>query len=267
MDLQLKGKRAVVTGASSGIGIEIAKLFAQEGVSVVVNGRNRERTEATVNEIKQAGGKAVAAVAEITTDEGCDIIAKAANDAFGGADILVNNAGGRDSTGVQIWNEITIEDYANSYNFNVLGGLRLVNRLVPGMIERKWGRVINVSSAIARQSMGMMHEYAAAKIAVENVSLNLSQNLAQHGVTVNTVVPGLMMTPTAKDYVNKLAIENKWPDAEKEQRYIAEFAPQAVHRLGKPVEIANAIVFLCSPLSDYTTNAILRVDGGMTKAF
>jgi len=269
MDLQLKGKRALVTGSSSGIGVEIAKLFAQEGVTVVVNGRDRARTEKTAKMIEDAGGKAVVAIGEITTEEGCDAIAKAANDALGGIDILVNNAGGRDSTGVQKWDGITIDDYANCYNFNVLGGLRLVNRFVPGMIEKGWGRVVNVSSAIARQSMGggMMHEYAAAKVAVESVSLNLSQNLAQHGITVNTVVPGLMLTGTAQDYVDKLAAENKWPEAEKEKYYIDNFAPQAVPRLGKPVEIANTIVFLCSPLSDYTTNAVIRVDGGMSRYF
>jgi len=268
MDLGLAGKRALVTGASSGIGVETAKLFASEGAAVVVHGRNRERSEATARQIEQAGGRAVVALGDLMTDEGADAIAEVVTRELGGIDILVNNAGGGSSSEVREWQDIPIEDYIITYNANVLGGLRLTHRFVPEMVERGWGRVINISSTVAHQPMGMMHDYAAAKLALENLSLNLSRNLAPKGVTVNTVLSGLVMTPAARSYVELLRDANGWPQDElgMQERYIEEFNPQLVKRLGRPEEIAAAVVFLASPRSDYTTGAVLRVDGGQIRS-
>jgi 3-oxoacyl-[acyl-carrier protein] reductase len=257
-----------VTGASSGIGVETARLMAAEGAAVVVHGRNRERTEATARQIEQAGGRAVIAIGELTTDEGTDAITEVANRELGGIDILVNNAGGGSSSEVRDWQDIPVEDYIATYNSNVLGGVRLVQRLVPAMVERGWGRVINISSTVAHQPMGMMHDYAAAKLALENLSLNLSRNLAPQGVTVNTVLSGLVITPAVREYVELLRDTHGWPrdEAGMHARYIEEFNPQLVPRLGYPEEIAAAVVFLASPRSDYTTGAVLRVDGGQIRS-
>jgi NAD(P)-dependent dehydrogenase (short-subunit alcohol dehydrogenase family) len=268
MDLGLAGKRALVTGASSGIGVETAKLMAAEGAAVVVHGRNRERTEDTASQIERAGGRAVIAIGELTTDEGADAIAEVAGRELGGIDILINNAGGGSSSEVRDWPDIPIQDYVDTYNSNVLGGVRLVQRLVPAMVESGWGRVINISSTVAHQPMGMMHDYAAAKLALENLSLNLSRSLAPKGVTVNTVLSGLVMTPAARAYVELLRDSQGWPqdEAEMQARYIEEFNPQLVKRLGYPEEIAAAVVFLASPRSDYTTGAVVRVDGGQIRS-
>jgi NAD(P)-dependent dehydrogenase (short-subunit alcohol dehydrogenase family) len=116
--------------------------------------------------------------------------------------------------------------------------------------------------------MGMMHDYAAAKLALENLSLNLSRSLAPKGVTVNTVLSGLVMTPAARAYVELLRDSQGWPqdEAEMQARYIEEFNPQLVKRLGYPEEIAAAVVFLASPRSDYTTGAVVRVDGGQIRS-
>ena len=267
MDLQIAGKRALVTGASSGIGVEIARLLAREGVAVVVHGRDRERTEHTANAIADAGGRAVVAIGELAGDAGADAVAAVANEAFGGIDILVNNAGGANDTAMLQWQDIKPEDYIAAYQVNVLAGLRLIQRLAPAMAERGWGRVINVSSTVARQPIGTVHDYAAAKNALENLSLNLSNNLAPKGVTVNTIISGLVMTAAARAYVEHLRDANGWPggEAEMQQRYISEFNPQLVRRLGRPQEIASAVAFLASPLSDYTTGATLRVDGGQIR--
>jgi 3-oxoacyl-[acyl-carrier protein] reductase len=267
VDLGLTGKRVLVTGASSGIGVETAKLFAEEGAVVVVHGRDRERTEATASTIEKAGGRAVVATGDLTSDESCDAIADIATRELGGIDVLVNNAGGG-SPEVRGWEDLEPEDYLETYNINVLSGVRLVKRLVPGMLERGWGRVINISSTVAHQPMAMLHDYAAAKLALENLSLNLSMNLAPRGVTVNTVMSGLVMTPAARAYVELLRDEHGWPrdDAGMQERYIEDFNPQLVKRLGYPEEIAAAVVFLASPRSDYTTGAVMRVDGGQIRS-
>jgi 3-oxoacyl-[acyl-carrier protein] reductase len=126
----------------------------------------------------------IAAVGDLTTDEGAEAVAARANAQFAGVDILVNNAGGGGGSAARPWNDVAIADYLNTYNLNVVAGVRLIHRLVPGMVARGWGRVINISSAVSRQPMGMMHDYAASKIALENLSLNLSLNLAPHGAPV-----------------------------------------------------------------------------------
>jgi len=122
MDLKLDGKRALVTGASSGIGREIAQALAREGATVVVCGRNRERTEETVTMITEAGGKALAAVGDLTSDDDADAIAKTATDALGGIDILVNNAGGGSESGDSAlkWHEFTPEKFHRSYDLNLV---------------------------------------------------------------------------------------------------------------------------------------------------
>jgi 3-oxoacyl-[acyl-carrier protein] reductase len=267
MDLKLDGKRALVTGASSGIGKETALTLAREGAAVVVAGRNRERTEATARLITDAGGRAVVATGDLTSDEGANAIADIALEALGGIDILVNNAGGSDGDASRTWRDIPPADYVDSYNLNLLASVRLVQRLVPGMVERGWGRVINISSAVGRQAMNALLHYGTAKIALENLTLNLSMDLAKHGVTANVIVPGMVLTDVAEGFLEQLRDRFGWPDDAEEimRRYTAEVTPQPVPRFGDPAEIAAAVAFLASPLSNYTTGATLRVDGGMTR--
>jgi len=268
MDMRLGGKRALVTGASSGMGVEIAKLLAEEGVAVAVHGRDRPRTEATAGQITRAGGRAVVAVGDLTTDAGADAVAAAVNEALGGVDILVNNAGGPIGRDTPRWDDIPASQFLEAYNLNLVAALRMIRRLAPAMAERGWGRVINISSGTARQGVGIVHDYAAAKIALESLSLNLSLNLAPQGVTVNTVMPGSTLTEMGREYLEALRDERGWPDdlAEMERRFVTELSPQPIPRMGKPEEIASAVVFLASPRSDYTTSAVLRVDGGFSKA-
>jgi NAD(P)-dependent dehydrogenase (short-subunit alcohol dehydrogenase family) len=269
MDLKLDGKRALVTGASSGIGREIARALAREGATVVACGRNRERTEESVAMIADAGGKALAAVGDLTSDADADAIARTATDALGGIDILVNNAGGGSESGDSAlkWHEFTPEKFHRSYDLNLVAAARMVNRLAPAMCERGWGRVINISSSVGKTAMASLHHYGAAKMALENYTLNLSMDLAKQGVTVNVVVPGLILTDVAQGFIHYLRDSRGWPDDpdEIQRRYTVEVFPQPVPRFGRPQEIASAVTFLASPLSDYTTGATLRVDGGMTR--
>ena len=148
MDLRLAGKRALVTGSSSGIGEAIVKLLAAEGVAVVVHGRDESRANVVAEAIRAKGGEAEVALGDLTTDTGADAVASAAQ-AFGPLDILVNNAG---AVGFFLsWAEATVADWAQTYNTNVISGVRMIQRLVPQMRERHWGRVIQIGGGLSQQ--------------------------------------------------------------------------------------------------------------------
>ena len=135
------------------------------------------------------------------------------------------------------------------------------------MIERGWGRIINISSAGGSQLDGFLLDYSAAKAGVDNLTVNLSKNLAPHGITVNAIVPGTVLTPAVERWLVTLRKQLNWPDdlAANERTYTTEFLPQPVPRLGRPRDIATAAAFLASPLSSYTTGAFLRIDGGTAR--
>jgi NAD(P)-dependent dehydrogenase (short-subunit alcohol dehydrogenase family) len=136
------------------------------------------------------------------------------------------------------------------------------------MVERGWGRIINISSVSGSQMRGHLLDYGAAKGALNAFTVNLSKHLAPSGVTVNAVVPGTILTPAVERWITTLRKQRNWPDdfEDNERRYIDEFNSQPVPRLGRPREIAVATVLLASPLSGYTTGAFLRVDGGTASA-
>jgi NAD(P)-dependent dehydrogenase (short-subunit alcohol dehydrogenase family) len=248
--------------------VAIAATLAAEGVAVAVNGRNQARTEQTVRKIEERGGRAVAAVGDLTTDAGAEQVAEIAVRALGGIDILVNNAGGALRDDNPEWVDITPQDYFDSLNINFVAGVRLARILAPAMVERGWGRIINISSTAGRQSLGAMHDYGPAKAAIENFSLNLSRNLSPKGVTVNTIAPGMILTEGSTSFLETLRDQLGWEDDldVMQRRYATEVFPQTIPRLGKPSEIGAAVAFLASPISDYTTGALLRVDGGTSKA-
>jgi len=266
MDLQLSGKRAFVSGSSSGLGAAIAKELAEEGVSVVVHGRDRARAEATAQEIAANGGTAAVTVGDLTRNDEAAAVAQAALDAFGGIDILVNCAGGVVRTDNPDWMTVSADEWLMSFNLNVVGALRMAQAMAPGMIERGWGRIVNISSVAGQTGQGFLHDYGSAKAAIDHFTVNLSKTLSPKGVTVNCVVPGDVMTPAIERWLDTLRKQNDWPDdlEENERVYTRDFRKQPIPRLGRPPEIAAAVTFLCSPRSDYTTGTLMRVDGGVT---
>ena len=163
---------------------------------------------------------------------------------------------------------MTSEDWAHSFSLNVTSTIRLAQALTPGMIERHWGRIVNISSVGGKQLSGNLLECGAAKAALDHLTGNLARRLGQYGITVNAVVPGTVLTPQAKRWIVTLAKQEGWPDdfAEQERIFTQERGQQPVPRLGRAEEIAAAVAFLASPRSDFTTGALLRIDGGNTRA-
>lgn len=266
MDLQLKGRRALVTGSSSGIGEAIARLLAREGAAVVVHGRNRERAEKVAREINATG----VAIGDLASDEGAVGVYDGARSALGGnIEILINNAGGS-STGNTSRPplDIDIPDWISNYQANMMASVRMVRLAVPDMVTAGFGRVIQVSSAVAIQPNNLGTDYSAAKAALNNFTVSLAGSLKGVGVTVNTVTPGIIMV----DGLIRFA-RNRYEDAdmsiEEITRRLADekvFDLPPVGRLGMPDEVAMVACMLSSPALGYVTGSNYRVDGGQVRS-
>ncbi len=261
MDLKLSGKAALVTGSTSGIGEQIVKTLASEGVSVFVHGRREAEARRVVKEIEDAGGKAAFAIGDLASAEDATSVVQAALAAFGHIDILVNNAG---AFPMKKWLDSTAAEWTDLYNANVGSVVRLVTQLVPAMKERQWGRVILLGSFLGPMPEAIVPNYAATKAANISQAVSLAKELGGTGVTSNTVSPGPIRTPGLEDGA-KLMMESMghtYDFASFEAFYVAHNKLPA-GKLGSPVDIANAVAFLASPLADYITGTNLRVDGGM----
>ncbi|RAY14730.1 short-chain dehydrogenase [Actinomadura craniellae] len=263
MDLQLTGKRALVTGSSSGLGEAIARALAAEGADVVVHGRDRARTEAVAAGIRAAGGSAHVALGDLATDAGADAVAEAAL-AGGPIDILVNNAG---SYPHRSWHEATAEDWRQTYEVNVISGVRMILRVVPRMRERGWGRVIQIGGGLSVQPSADLPHYNATLAARHNLTVSLARQLKGTGITSNTVAPGAILVDSVQRLLTGLAPARGWGETweDIERKAIEEMAPNDIGRLGRPEEIAAAVLYLSGPLADYVTGSTLRVDGGIVR--
>ncbi len=263
MDLHLSGKRALVTGSSAGIGEAIAKALAAEGAIVAVHGRDKQRADKVAQEIVAESGQAFAVTGDLSKDDQAKSVADKALKALGGIDILVNNAGSPELKG---WLELTSEDWSRVYNNNVISMSRMIRLLVPHMKKNKWGRIIQISSCVATQPFHTMPHHSAAKAAVLNMTVSLAKELAETGITVNTVSPGVIVTESSKEYFRQMAIQRGWSTEWKdiERHVLHSILNNPTGHLGTSDDVATIVTFLSSPLSGYINGADIRVDGGST---
>ncbi len=267
MDFDLNGKRALVTGSSSGIGAGIVETLAAEGVSVVVHGRNAERAEAVADRIRADGGTAATAVGDLATEDGAAQVADTAAAAFSGIDILVHNAGGSSETGIQSWFALPVSEWGVTYQRNVMSAGYLIHALVPAMKESGWGRIIQIASAAGIIPTSGQPDYGPSKAAMINLSMGLSKALAGTGITVNTVMPGMIMTEGLRDFLRTFADHRGWgDDLDKAADYILKGTGQTVHRIGQVSDVAYAVAFLASPRADFLNGINLHLDGGATQS-
>lgn len=264
MDLQLKGKRALITGSSSGLGEAIAHLLAAEGASVIIHGRNQERANAVANAIRANGGVGDVAIGDLATDAGADAVASAALEG-GAIDILVNNAGAYHH---MHWMEATPETWMETYQLNVLSGVRMIHRILPQMRTLGWGRIIQIGGGLAVQPKAMQPDYNASLAARHNLAVSLARELKDTGITSNVVSPGAILVPSVKqlllDIAPRFGWGESWEDIEKGAA--RDLVPNDIGRLGRPEEIAGAVAYLSSPFANYISGAILRVDGGTIRS-
>ncbi|SEA92075.1 SDR family NAD(P)-dependent oxidoreductase [Paraburkholderia sartisoli] len=261
MDLNLRGKVAVLTGASVGIGLAVAEGFAAEGVNLVLAARQQDRLDAAVAQITASHGvEAIAVACDVATAEGVAHLVDATVHRFGGADILFNNAG----TGSNETIMNAPDDKWQSYwDLHVMAAVRLARGLVPSMKARGGGAILHNASICAVQPLGYEPIYNVTKAALMMFSKNLANELVKDNIRVNTINPGLVLTP---DWIKtaKALTQSSGGDWEAHLQQVAdEHAP--IGRFATPAELADFIVFLCSERASYSVGATYFVDGGMLK--
>ena len=261
MNIDLKGKTALVTGSTSGIGYAIAKGLAGAGADVVINGRTQAKVDAAVAAIAKAmpGGKLRGVAADVSTAAGCQKLIAALPD----ADILINNAGIFEPKGFL---EIPDEDWSRFFEVNVMSGVRLSRAYLPGMLKRNWGRIVFISSESALNVPKEMIHYGMTKTAQLAVSRGLAEMTRGTAVTVNSVLPGPTMSEGVETFVKDLARQNGQSVEEAASQFVKQFRPTSLlQRFASVEEIANMVVYVASKEASATNGASLRAEGGIVQ--
>jgi 3-oxoacyl-[acyl-carrier protein] reductase len=262
VDLQLSGHRALVTGSSSGIGEAIAYRLATEGCSVVVHGRRAEGVHAVVESIRSRGGNATGALANLVDPLECLRLIEDAHRG-GPVDIVINNAA---AFVKRSWDAASPEDWLEMYAINVASVVRVIHAVLPSMRQGGWGRIIQMGTGEAVNPFAFMPDYAASKAAILNLTVSLAKHLNRSGITVNTVSPGIVITPGVEQFYRQEATSRGWGEdwGDIEQHVLEDVLDNPTGRLGRPEEVADLVAFVASPRSGYINAANLRIDGGST---
>jgi 3-oxoacyl-[acyl-carrier protein] reductase len=271
MDLGLAGRACVVTGAGRGIGRETARLLCAEGADVLLVGRDEARLDAATAVAAAGGGepggagtaatgRAEALVLDVTDDDAGERMLATATDRFGALDVLVNNAG---AARWRHLDDVPDEDWYAQYELNVMAPLRAMRAAAPAMVERGWGRIVNVCSTAAKRPSAAMPEYSVAKAAELSLSRLFADRYASEGVLVNAICPGPVEAELWMEPGGLLDQSHAMSGASsREEALAAAGAKRPIGRLAEVGEIAAAIVFLCSERASYVSGAAWSVDGG-----
>ena len=254
MDLKLKNKTVFVSGSSKGIGFETAKLFLEEGATVIINGRTEESVKNALKKLNTP--KVTGIAADFIEDKQIDELIKKLPD----IDILVNNVG--IFRGKNFYDE-TDKDWKDHIQVNLLGGVKLSKHFLPKMIKKNWGRIIFVSSECATLVPGDLLSYSVSKASVNVFSSGLAKLTKGTNVTVNTIIPGSTLSEGSKIFLKETAKRENKAIEEVESNFFKDVRPSSLlGRFAKVEEVASTIVYISSPLASATNGASVRVDGG-----
>jgi len=261
MDLGIKGRAAIVTGGSRGIGREAARQFLEEGVRVMICGRKAETLEKTRAELAaQTGGEIHAVVADMTKEADIAHLVDAARQRFGTVDILLNNAGQMYSGRFAVMNDAGLKE---QFETKIFGFLRAIRLVYPIMKAQKWGRIVNIIGGAGKEPDPYMFGSGITNSGLLNITKSLSAEFGEDNVLVNAVCPGWVATNLWQRNAQGLQQELQAKTEEEARRLAAR--KNSLNRFGKPEELANAIVFLCSERASYITGVSLNLDGGRLK--
>jgi NAD(P)-dependent dehydrogenase (short-subunit alcohol dehydrogenase family) len=262
MKIDLSNKRAVVTGSTAGIGFAIAAGLAQAGASVVLNGRTSQKVDTAKKALleKVPGATVDGVAADLATAQGVADFIKRVPD----ADILVNNLGIFEP---KAFEDITDADWTRFFETNVMSGIRMSRAYLAGMRKKDWGRVVFISSESGINIPAEMIHYGVTKTAQIAVARGLAESVAGTGITVNSVLPGPTRSDGVLEFFGKMAKEQGVSQEQMEKDFIAQHRPTSIiKRLASVDEVANMVVYVCSPQASATTGAALRVEGGLLRS-
>ncbi|MFY9549719.1 MAG: SDR family NAD(P)-dependent oxidoreductase [Thermoanaerobaculia bacterium] len=262
MDLGLRGKRALVTGSTAGIGLATARALAGEGASVTVNGRTERRVRAALEDLRRAQPDATidGIAADLGTAAGCQIVIEKVPD----VDVLINNLGIFE---LKPFDEIADVDWFRFFETNVMSGVRLARHYVRGMRARNWGRIVFVSSESGLQIPPEMIHYGMTKSAQLAVARGLAETLVGTGVTVNSVLPGPTASEALGTFLTKTAEARGVGVSTVEREFFETARPSSIlRRFASTDEVAAMIAYVSSEAASATTGAALRVDGGVVRS-
>ena len=261
MELGLEGRVALVTGGSQGIGRAIALTLAREGADLAICARRQDPLDATAAEIEALGRSALAVQADVATPEGAQAVVDATHERFGRVDILVNNAGKGSPKPLL---ELTDDDWYASIDLNLMSAVRVSRACVPGMRERGWGRIVNISSRVGREPDEFFGPYAASKAALINFSKTLANAFSRDGVLTNCVVPGLIRGEGVQEAAERSA-QATGKTVEEVYEATLRKRPIPVGRLGEPEDVASLVALLVSEHGSWITGSCFTVDGGIVR--
>lgn len=255
----LEGRVALVTGASSGLGLACARALQRRGARVAINSRGGNKLERAAQELAAEGGEALGVEADLAVPSQIEGLVRQVEDRLGPIDILVPNGGGPH---VKAAADLTDEDWSRAIPTVFLFVPRLCRLVLPGMRRRGWGRIVAINSVSARQPIPRLALSNALRPAVLGYLKTLSQEVAPDGVTVNAVLPGYTRTERQEELARQSAgLSRRSP-----QDLIAEWGGNAaIGRMAEPQEIGEVVAFLCSPAAAYLTGQAIAVDGGYVK--
>lgn len=261
MDLGIRGKVAIVAASSKGLGRASAEALAAEGVDLVLCARGEEALRATADDIRRTTGvRVVDVVADVATRDGIAAVLSAADRELGNVDILVTNAGGPPAGPFETHSP---EAWDAAVHANFTSVVELVRGVLPGMRERRWGRIVNVTSIAVKQPVDNLILSNSVRAAVTGFARTLANEVAPHGITVNNVMPGYTRTARVEELAKRTAsLQGTSPDA----AYAVWEKQTPMGRLGEPAEFGAMVCFLCSALASYTTGASIPVDGGWIRS-
>ena len=249
--MKLEGRIALITGGGTGIGAATARLFAEAGAAVCVTGRRKAPLDEVVTAIEATGGRAVAVTGDVAITEDCQRMVDQTTATFGHIDVLVNNAG---TATLMDADETTDELWDQTIATNLSGAFRMIRAVLPGMISRSAGSIVNVSSILGQSGMKRSAAYGASKAGLDQLTRILAVEFADRGIRVNAVAPAWVDTPMTESVQAHAAM------------YERLRKKHPMDRFGVPEEVAQAILYLASDQASFTTGSVLMVDGGWSAA-
>jgi 3-oxoacyl-[acyl-carrier protein] reductase len=260
VDFGLSGKVALVAASSRGLGRAVAEDLAREGAHLIVCARGASELEKTAADLRSRGAQVEAIAADLSTEEGVQSVVSAGLNRFGRVDVLVTNAGGPPSGPFESHD---LSAWRSALRVNLESVIFLTRAVLPGMKERRWGRIVNITSIAVKQPVDGLILSNSVRSAVTGLARTLANEVASFGITVNNVLPGYTRTERVLELAEAIARREGITATDAENRWISEIP---MRRLGEPPEFAALVVFLCSERASFITGTSITVDGGWVKS-